>query len=191
MNRISSKIMACLALFVVATVSTAFAGATLSTSLVTPPASLAPGQQFTIHVAVTANDTATTPAHAALRFQYDTADVTFISASGDANDGWLGTVDAGAIGAEEVVSGSVVTRDIPTLGNFSNTSLTPDVMDLVFEMTATPASAVDITFEMDPGAASPLIDVTASPITVDATTDTATQGLFPYSSVAEWRQLDY
>lgn len=192
MNRRTSKIMACLALFVVATVSTAFAGVTLTSSELSAVDDYAPNSQFTVRIAVTANDTGSTPSHAALRIGYDTANVTFVSAAGDPNDGWLGDVDAGAVGAEEVVSGTQVTRDIPTLGNFGNAQLLPNVMDVTFEMTASPTYPFDITVEMDPGTANPLISTTASSITVDAVDDSGTAGLtWPFASVAQWRELNY
>jgi hypothetical protein len=97
-----------------------------------------------------------------------------VSASGGSNDGQLGDIDPFAVGAAEVVSGSFVTRDIPTVGNFINTDPTPFVMDVVFQVLTNSGTPTNLTLEYDPGVSAglnSLLDVNASPIagrTIDA-----------------------
>ncbi len=168
-------------------------GAVLTSTVESVASDYAPSTNFTIRVATTSNASGQAPSHAALRFFYDPADVSYVSASGMAVDGWLGTVDAMAVGSEEATTSTLVSRDIPTLGNFSNSNHTPDVMEVTFQVSASPTYPIDISFDMDPGSSSganSFLTTSALPLPVAGISYSATEGLAPISSVDDWMMLN-
>jgi uncharacterized repeat protein (TIGR01451 family) len=123
---------------------------TISTSVVGSP-SYTPGSNVTVRVAVTDNSSGAVPAVAALRLQYNSETFSFVSATGQNADGYLGDIDGSSVGAEEPASGQLVTRDIPTVGNFGNTDGTPEIMDVTFVVRSTPVFPTSILADVDPG----------------------------------------
>ncbi len=145
----------------------AAATVTLQTSFVGTPV-FAVGNNVTVRVQISANTTTKIPTVAAIRFGYDTALFDFVSATGDSANGFLGDIDPLTIGNEQTVSGSLVTRDIPTVGNFANTSLTPRIMDVVLQVTATSPVPTVISAAYTPGVTAglnSLLDTNTLPIT--------------------------
>jgi high-affinity K+ transport system ATPase subunit B len=72
------------------------------------------------------------------------------------------------VGNPETVSGTTVSRDIPTNGNFTNTSQTPVIMDVNLVVVATSVVPTTIGVQFDPGVSAglnSLTDVNAVPIT--------------------------
>jgi len=128
----------------------AYAAPTISTSIIGTP-TYAISTNFTARVAVGANPDNFVFGSAAIRVTYDNTDVTFVGATGDSIDGWLGDTNVNTIGPEEVVSGSLVSRDIVTIGNFSNTILLPNILDIVFTVANTVTPPFDVSVALDPG----------------------------------------
>jgi hypothetical protein len=132
------------------------------------------GTTVGVRLQITANTSGQIPSVAAVRVGYDSSLFAFVSATGGGPwpspfelEGDLGGIDPFAVGAAEVVSGSMVTRDIPTVGNFINTDPTPFVMDVVFQVLTNSGTPTNLTLEFDPGVSAglnSLLDVNASPI---------------------------
>ncbi len=179
------KILRCLSLCALlfgATIPTALATTvTVQSSFLGGAPAFSAGTTFTVRLEITGNTSGQIPSLAAMRIGYDTALFSFQSASGDSADGFLGDVDPFAVGAEETVSGTVVTRDIPTVGNFINTDPTPVIMNVVFEVVMTSPTPTTISVEFDPGSSAglnSLMDQMASPI-VGRTLDFTGTSSFP------------
>lgn len=140
---------------------------TLESSFVGTPV-FATSSTVVVRFSITGNSSGQIPALAALRVGYDSSLFRFISASGGSLNGELGDIDPFAVGSEEVVSGSLVTRDIPTVGNFINTLSLARVMDVSLEVLTTSPVPTNITVAYDPGVSAglnSLLDVNGNPIT--------------------------
>jgi hypothetical protein len=167
----------------------ALAAPTISTSIVGTP-TYGIGTNFVTRVAVSANPDSFVFGSAAIRVTYDTSDVTFVSATGDSIDGWLGVTNSNTIGGEEVVSGTVVSRDIVTIGNFANTVLLPNILDVEFTVAASVTPPFDIAVSLDPGVSAgrnSLVTTAFVGAGLGTTYDnTATSGL---TTVDDWTML--
>ncbi|MDK2973085.1 MAG: hypothetical protein PWP23_2840 [Candidatus Sumerlaeota bacterium] len=127
------------------------------------------GGQFDVLARVASNPAGTVPVSGALRVVYDTASVSFIGAS----DGELGAVQAGA---EEVIGGTLVSRDILTQSNNANTDILADIFTLTFETNANAPTPFAIVLQDDPDSTAPLLATdfaTAIPHTFDNTQTSA------------------
>ena len=173
---------------------TAPAAFTISSSIIGTP-TYAPSSTFTVRFAFTGNTGSDILISAALRVEYDNTDATIANVAtdvvGNSIDGWLGDSGLGYVGAEEVVSGSVVTRDITTQGNFSNTVLLPNIVDITFTVQPGVTLPIVINASLDPGSSAGLNSIIIDPAVgagIPAPTFdlSATQNL----NVGEWMLLE-
>jgi len=188
-----NRLIAITAMFLLGLVSMASATVTISSSVQGTP-DYQSGTTFTITVEVSDNPTTEVPSHAALRITYDTADVSFDSADGDSINGWLGDVNASAIGDEMLTTGTLAYRDIPTLGNFLNTDIEPTIMDVTFQVIAgSPDYPIDLQVELVPGpggTSNSFINTLAVPIPVSTIDNSSLTSLGPAASVDDWSILE-